>query len=211
MGTTEYRYIVTFTQATYIIGGYIGTDTKSGYHLSKAQLDELLTSLHLTPDTLQAVFTSPIPEGEWKTFSDSSAGISFKYPAGWTLRSNGQSFPNGDLFTLQAIGETQRPQTELHDGVIFAVMKPEVLGGDLQAWLKQRYESSNESGRAPEYSRVTFGGVVYDKVYICGLGCFTYYHTVQNGKLYGFVVNATGPHEYSYMQTVDKIMSGVKY
>lgn len=206
-GTTEYRYVVPFLQATYLVGGYVGGD------ISKKQFDELLQKFKLTPDTLKLVFTSPIPEGEWKTYMNKDYDITFQYPGEWKEVGDGRNFPEGDILTLLVVGESTRPQSELSDGVMFSVMKPQDFDGDLKAWIKKRYEAESliDPQRKPEYSQVSFDGKVYEKIVTCGLGCFTYYHIVQNEKLYGFVVNAQGPRATEYEAVVSKIMSTAKY
>lgn len=203
-GTTEFRYIIPFAQATYLVGGYVGKT------ITQSEFKNILKNLKLTPESYKAIYTSPIPTKEWLNFKSKTAGIKFDYPSGWTRKEDSQNFPEGDLFTIVAIGQTQRTQTELYDGVSFAVMKPVKFSENLSEWLEKRYSNSSE-GNKPEISKVTFGGKIYEKIYVCGLGCFTYYHTVQNGKLYGFVVNAVGPHAATYEQNVSKIMSSIVY
>ncbi len=212
-GTTEYRYIIPFEQAIYLVGVYTGTDSSSTAAISKPEFDEVIKNLRLTPESVTTAFSSPAPEGEWKKFSDPQAGITFEYPSGWTQRKDSQSFPEGDLFSLFVSGQTQRPQTELYDGVMFAVMKPATFNSDVKEWMKERYISQTEadSENPPTLSEVSFGGNVYEKIKVCGLGCFTYYHIVKNGKLYGFVSNAVGPQEAVYESAISKILSSVTF
>lgn len=212
-GTTEYRYIIPFEQATYLVGAYTSVGSSSDGSITKEEFDEVIKNLRLTPETVTTAFTSPAPEGEWKKFSDPQAGISFEYPSAWTQRKESQSFPEGDLFSLFVSGQTQRPQTELYDGVMFAVMKPLEFTADIKAWMKERYQNQPEmdSNNPPKISEVSFGGYTYEKIKVCGLGCFTYYHIDQNGKLYGFVTMAVGPNETVYEAAVSRILSSVKY
>lgn len=212
-GTTEYRYVIPFEQATYLVGAYTSVGSSSYGSITKEEFDEVIKNLRLKPESVTTAFTSPAPEGEWKQFSDQHAGISFEYPSAWTQRKDSQSFPEGDLFSLFVSGQTQRPQTELYDGVMFAVMKPIPFITDIKAWMKERYLNQPEmdSNNPPKITGVSFGGNTYEKVKVCGLGCFTYYHIVQNGKLYGFVSNAVGPQESIYEAAISRILSSVKY
>lgn len=169
-----------------------------------------ITSTESTPS--QIMSPTAVPSSDSKTFANIEAGIILRYPSAWTVHENGQSFQEGDLLSLIVRGETQRPQSELHDGIIFAVMKPIVFSGDVKTWVKDRYDKDViDPSRPPQHSQVTFGGKTYEKVITCGLGCFTYFHTVQNGKIYGYGYMAAGPNETSYDSKVIEIMNTVQY
>ena len=121
-GTTEYRYLTEFDRVTYIAGGYVGAGTE-GSHLSKAELDDIFATIRFTPEPILVSTATPASEGDRKTYTSAEAGLSFEYPGNWEENPAGQSFPDGDLFSLIVRGETQRPQTEMDDGVIFARMR----------------------------------------------------------------------------------------
>lgn len=211
-GTVEYRYIIPFSAASYIIGGYISPENNTG-GVTKAEFDQIITSLQLKPDDIRLVKITPVAEGEWKTFNDSSSGLSFEYPSNWKKLTTSQFFENGDIFAIQAIGQTQRPQTELYDGANFAVMRPVVTDMETLEWMKSRYSQGEpvDASRPPVYESVSFGGMRYEKVTVCGLGCFPYYHIKKNGKVYGFLGFTAGPNETEYQGVIDRILSSVTY
>jgi len=51
----------------------------------------------------------------------------------------------------------------------------------------------------------------YEKITICGLGCFPYYHIKINGKIYGYLGFAVGPNENYYNSMIGQIISSIKY
>ncbi len=211
-GVTEYRFIVPFEQATYLVGYYIGGDKNSPYYLTKDQAEAFLQTLDINPTEI-TLLPSPTPDKDWVKFKNDEYKLSFEYPASWEKRQGGQSFENGDLVAFQVVGQTQRPQTEMYDGLSFAVMNPIETDMEAEEWAKKRYGTSSEFDpeRPPQYSAVAFGGKRYEKVVVCGLGCFTYYHIKENGKMYGFMVLAAGPNENSYMEAVSRLMSSITY
>ena len=212
--TTEYRYIIPFTQAKFVIGAYTSEENNPDYGITKVELDNLFKNLKLTPETIKFVFTSPKPQGDWDEFSSDSPFIKLDYPTNWNLLTESQNFPEGDLFAINVIGQTQKPQTELYDGAMFAVMKPTPLNEDINTWIEKRYTATINPElpeNKPEFSKASFSGKTYEKIVVCGLGCFTYYHIVQNNMLYGFVANFVGPHSATYEQVISKIMSSINY
>lgn len=165
------------------------------------------------PDGTQPTASGAAIPDSWKSFSDVQAGIAFRYPDTWTVRTEGGSFPDGDLLSLLVRGGTQRTQTELYDGIIFSVMKPVATAQETLAWMKERYEASPpvNPDQPSQYDEVTVGGVRYNKIITCGLGCFTYYHTKQNGKIYGFLIFAEGPNKAAYETAAGQIMATVRF
>ena len=210
-GTVEYRYIIPFSSHAYIIGGYISPDDSDG--VTKTEFDQIIASLKLKPDSVRLVQVTPVAEGEWKTFTDTSNGLLFGYPSNWKQQTASQFFENGDIFAIQVIGQTQRPQTELYDGANFAVMRPIFSDMEVLEWMKSRYENDEpvDSSRPPVYESVSFGGMRYEKVTVCGLGCFPYYHIKKSGKIYGFLGFAAGPNETTYQEVIGRILSSVTY
>lgn len=208
-GTKEYRYLVEFGNVTYLLGGYVGTTDSA--QLQKAELDQLFSTLTFQPDNIQAM-SSPVPTGEFKTYRNAQAKLTLNYPSGWPLVEDTTQFRDGDLFSLRVRGATTRPQSELSDGVIFSVMKPQPITQDLRTWMEARYFAEpGGDQKEPEYSSVSFAGNVFQKVIVCGMGCFTYYHSVKDSMVYGFLVFAVGPNEASYLSTVSKILSSVTF
>ncbi|KKS98258.1 MAG: hypothetical protein UV73_C0003G0200 [Candidatus Gottesmanbacteria bacterium GW2011_GWA2_43_14] len=168
----------------------------------------------VSPEPEIATVSSIVPtetQSGWKTFSDPEADISFQYPDTWEVRTDGQNFQEGDLFAMQIWGETQKTQTELYDGASFAVMNPIVSDLDAEAWVQQKYNVEPQNTVPTEFTEVTLGRRVYQKVLVCGLGCFSYHHIKENGKIYGFVFLADGPDADSYIADFVRIMESVSY
>lgn len=113
------------------------------------------------------------------TFQDDQYGVSFDYPSSWTIDETSQVFENGDIVMVQFTGDTQQPNTEFSDGARFVVMTPVPTDLDLDSWVNSQYSANDQ------ISEETINGIVYKKVYTCGLGCFTYYYTVINGQVFG--------------------------
>lgn len=209
VGTEEYRYLLEFGNVTYLLGGYVGT--QSAASLQKSDLDQLFSTFSVKPESIQAI-NSPVPTGSFKIYSNTQAGVSLSYPTGWPLVEDTTQFQDGDLFSLRVRGQTTRPQSELSDGIVFSVMKPQPITQDLRSWMQGRYRAEpGGDSKEPEYSTVSFAGKTYQKVIVCGMGCFTYYHIVNNNRVYGFLVFAVGPHEATYVSTASKILSSVTF
>ncbi len=213
-----YILIIVFILIAVAAGLYVSSrtaqNTKSAQDLTLITPTQMMQPTITSTELLPTVRMSPTitQNANWKTFSDTNAGITMQYPSDWTVHENGQSFPEGDLLSLIVRGETQRPQSELSDGIIFAVMKPIAFDGDIKAWVKERYDKDIvDPSRPPQHSQVSFGGKTYEKIVTCGLGCFTYYHIVQKGKLYGYGYMAAGPNEKTYDMNVAELMSLVQY
>lgn len=210
-GTLEYRYLVEFEEALFLIGYYVQENT-SADSLTKSDADRILSALKINPASIVNDFSKPVEEGEWKKFSSTDYKISFSYPSGWEIAENSQNFENGDIFALRVLGQTQRTQTELYDGASFAVMKPQSTNENLSQWVRSAYADTEMSPDRPaQFDSVSFAGITYEKVYVCGLGCFTYYHTKQNNLIYGFVFIAEGQHSSEYESVISRIMSSVKF
>lgn len=208
-GTQEYRYLLEFGNVTYLLGGYVGTAEAATF--TKADLDQLFSTFSVQLDNIQAI-SSPVPTGSFETYTNTQAGLSLSYPSGWPMVEDTTQFQDGDLFSLRVRGETTRPQSELSDGVVFSVMKPQPLSQDLKTWMEARYQAEpGGDSKEPEYSSVSFAGKVYQKVVVCRMGCFTYYHRVNDNTVFGFLVFAVGPHEATYLSTVSKILSSVTF
>jgi len=147
----------------------------------------------------------------WLTFTSTDFGILIKYPPDWETR-NGQSFENGDLFSVVITGETQRPQTELYDGATLAIANPITVEQDYKTWAKDYYTTHRADETQPlEFSNETINGIEYLKVYTCGLGCFTYYITEKGDYVYQIVTSADGPSEQEYNETLKKMLTTIEF
>ena len=139
-------------------------------------------------------------QSDWKTFNDEQYGISFEYPKSWSVELSTQVFENGDLVAVQLTGETQQQNTEFYDGGRLIVMTPVPTDLDLDSWVNSQYTANDQ------ISDININGVVFKKVYTCGLGCSTYYYTVINGKTYGINTFAEGSKKPEYTKIIDQML-----
>lgn len=145
--------------------------------------------------------SKPVVQEGWKVFEDKESGIAFEYPSDWTINRQSQVFEQGDLVDVRKLGETQREQTEFYNGGRFTVMVPVSTNDDVKTWVNSRTSAGDQ------VSDVTIQGVVFKKVYSCGLGCFTYYYAVMNGKVYGVNTFAEGPKKVEYQSAIDQMLN----
>lgn len=207
-GTTEYRYIIEMANVQYLIGAYLNTESTSPRYISSAEFDQILSTLKLTPDKIVLTNLPPVTKGQTKTYNSSQHKLTFAYPADWTPR---ETLEQNQIFAIYKIGQTQRTQTEMYDGGAFAVYAPQPAPSNLQAWIKAQYQETENSSRPPEFSQYSANNITYQVVRECGLGCFDYYHTIQNGKLYRFMLTSVGPQEKQYTDVLHKIINTVTY
>ena len=151
------------------------------------------------------------PQTDWSTFTDELENISFKYPKNWQFRPDSQNFEAGDLFAIAIEGQTQKPQTEYYDGASFAVMQPVDSDLDALSWAHERYKNKPDEEFDPEFLEETFAQKLYQKVYICTLGCISYYHIRENGKIYGFAYVSAGPDKAVFDADFRQIMESVNF
>lgn len=166
------------------------------------------TSVSLTPDTVTPTTTNTI-EG-WKTYDDTL--VSFQYPPEWTAYTESHVFENGDIVQVRILGATQRDQTEFYDGAFVSFMKPLQSTMSLDEYIDQKH-SQSETLDPDTYQRdvVNIGSQQYERVYSCGLGCFTYYYYKTNNTIYGIVTFAEGPLKEQYSTSVSKIIESSSF
>lgn len=145
------------------------------------------------------------------SFSDEIEQISFSYPTNWQVRTDSQNFKEGDLFSIGIAGSTQTEGTEFFDGAFFSVMKPVKSAFLAEEWIEQNYSDEPVNSVPTVFSEETFGDKVFQKAYVCGLGCFSYYHIKENGKIYGVVYYSAGPDKSVYDSQFLKIMESFSF
>ncbi len=154
---------------------------------------------------------TPDPTAEWKTYRNDEYGFEIKYPAEWLVREDTHALKEGDLFWAIIIGETQRQNTELYDGAQIVIDMPIRTEEDIKSWVKNYYLEENISGEPNYFSEETIGGLVFQKVYTCGLGCSTYYNLKNNDLVFRLMTSARGPKKEIYQQTLQTILSTFKF
>ena len=136
---------------------------------------------------------------DWRTFSDKQYEISFNYPTSWSENRQTQIFEGGDLVAVEIFGETKEQNTEFYDGGRFIVMVPLTTADDLDTWVK------NQTTVNDKISDTTINGRVFKKVYTCGLGCYTYYYALSDGKIYGINIFTEGSKKAEYQAVIDQM------
>lgn len=147
----------------------------------------------------------------WHEFISEDFGISIKYPPNWEKKDS-QSFENGDLFSVTIAGETQRPQTELYDGATLVIANPITVGNNYQMWARNYYSTHRADETQPlEFSSETINNIEFFKVYTCGLGCFTYYITEQDGYVYQILTSAAGSAKDDHLETIKVMLETITF
>ena len=153
------------------------------------------------------------PDQETREFVSEVYNFSFMYPADWEVRQGSQQFETGDVIMMYKYGPTQQGETEVYDGVSIAFMKPVETDKALDVWMKETYNTTGipREGEPAELSSEKIGDVTYQKAYVCGLGCFTYYHHKIGNKIYGFVTFVEGPTEEAFSQQLRQTIESITY
>lgn len=165
-----------------------------------------------TPVSTPNVLSSPGPSTDWKTYTNSKHGFSFKYPAEAKF-----SDANADTFQVSFMGPKQtasgRTQTELADGYAFAVVVIDGTKISLDEYLQKSLkdlENVCEPGNIGKTIKTKVGGKdAYTYTSNC-LGTFTTYLTKNGNQIYriselyeGF----TDEDKAGYKVIADKILS----
>lgn len=159
--------------------------------------------------TISPTATGTTFTGETKEFISQAYGFRMLYPAAWeVMEGTSQIFEQGDVVMVRIVGETQSEGTEFYDGGYVAVGKPLETEKSAEEWVRERYKDSVDPSRPAEFSKETIGATTYEKAYVCGQGCFQYYHTKKGTMLYSFVEFAEGPEDKKplYQQQVRSIV-----
>jgi len=146
----------------------------------------------------------------WKIYKDNKYGIQVKYPPNWVVENKfSRTFENGDVVTFLDNTYPQQANSEYYNTAIFTVGTPIKTVLNVTSWVKDYY--SNQDSRR-EISEETINSVNYRKVFICGLGCFNYYHTKIGDFLYSFSLTYSGPDKVlpDYEQKLINMLYTVK-
>lgn len=142
----------------------------------------------------------------WITY-ESEYGFSLSFPKSWEVEKETQIMRDGDLVSIVTVGETQKDGTEFYDGARLTVGIPQKTNKNALDYAK-KYHGEVSVGEVPnEFSQAKFGDLVFQKVYTCGHGCFTYYHIKNSENIYSINTFADGPNEAGHKETLNKILN----
>lgn len=146
----------------------------------------------------------------WESYDDTK--VSFQYPPEWTVYTDSQVFENGDIVQVRIVGATQGGQTEFYDGAYVSFMQPLASTTSLNEYINTKHAQS-ETLDPDTYKQdtVQIGSQTYERVYACGLGCFTYHYYQKNGMIYGIVTFAEGPLKDQYSTDVSMILKSSSF
>lgn len=197
-----------------LVGGLIfaGYKFKGRQTQPTSQLKPSVTiapTLVATP-TLKSTPASDSTAG-WSIYTNEEYEFEVKHPNEWILESDTRVFKEGDLFSMKIVGKTQKTQTEFYDGAGLTIGVPVKTDKDTKTWVKDYYPAKNVNDEPNEFSEETIGALTFQKVYTCGLGCFTYYNVKKNGNVYRLMVFAAGPDQTRHHQTLLQALSTFKF
>lgn len=191
--------------AALIIGlAYIGIQFKD-VDLSQGNTGNPSPTVTLSPEETDQNTTPTQPPEGFTSYTSEDDTISFIYPQDWETVVDGQRFRDGDLFTAQTVGPDQTEGTEFFDGAYFSVAIPQTYEDTLDQWIAD-YHNFPENN-AEEITQTTINGREYTRVYVCGLGCFDYYHTRVGDTVYSFLVFAAAPNQEREQEFRQKLQS----
>lgn len=146
----------------------------------------------------------------WKIYKNDKYGLQIKYPPDWVTKENFKTFENGDLIVFLDNTHPQRANTEYYNTGIFAIGIPLKTDKDTTSWVKDYYQDRDSR---IELSEQLINGLNYQRIFICGLGCFNYYHTKVGNLLYSFSLTYFGPDEIlpEYEQKLINMLYTVKF
>lgn len=142
---------------------------------------------------------------DWGRYVNTKHNIIFVYPLSWSVNTTTAVFENGDLVAVEFIGQTQADKTEFYDGARLVMMIPEETMLDLAAWVANKHQGM-PGETPPQVTDVRINGRAFKKVDECGLGCFSYYYTVVDGKVYGIMLSAAGPQKAELETTLEQML-----
>lgn len=134
-----------------------------------------------------------------------------KYPRDWITEDNTQVFSEGDLFSVKIIGKSQKTSTELYDDAGLTIGVPIETNKDLLTWVKEYYPIKNINDKPNVFTEEKIGLLHFQKVYTCGLGCFTYYNIKHNNNVYKIMIFAEGPNKSNYLTILNLMLSTFKF
>jgi hypothetical protein len=170
-----------------------------------------------SPAGIMSPATSPTPdtrelEQGGSSYLDSQGVYSFLYPNNYTLDA-----PNNDPHVrIYKRGESQRPQSEMSDGVLIALETISLENKSLSSWVDTQIQEATQN-QASEVVRAKtttslngYPGYTYE---ISGLGSSTY-TVIQKDPTSPYALSITylvaDPTQKDYQQEVEKILATIK-
>lgn len=164
------------------------------------------------PVTSPSSLPTPDPTVDWEIYKNEEYGFEIKYPGDWSVNQDSQVFKEGkDIFAIWIWGATQKKDTELYDGASFTIGIPIKTEKNVKTWVKEYYPEKNINGEPNIFSQEVINGQMFQKVFTCGLGCFTYYNIKKGDYIYRLMVSVGGPDEEQYKQIINQILSAFRF
>lgn len=113
---------------------------------------------------------------DWKNYTNDQYSFEFMYPKTWVIMTNSNLFQAGDL-----VGYSEKEISDKGDFSFVAISNPINHSGSLDTFVKDFFK--NSEGK-PSISLEDINGLNFQKAFVCGLGCYTYYFTLKDGYVY---------------------------
>lgn len=154
----------------------------------------------------------------WLTYKNGTYKFEVKYPNNWSTKTGSQVFYNGTEFKdLILIGSDKKDKNQ-GSVAFFVVGDPVKTNLDIKSWLREIYKPETNPDNSPyEFSEETINGIKFDKVFVCGLGCLTHYHTRNGDYIYSFILQSgpvdenADPKEEGFKQNLVNILYTFKF
>lgn len=169
----------------------------------------------LTPEEKQLLTPNPSPAlpAGWQSYQNEQYGITLSYPPEWEMLGyrETQMFRDGDLVQFRIVGPTQKDATEFYDGATVTLAIPQALNGQsYNDYINSYHKTSPETSVGPTIGTRTINGKTWTHIYVCGLGCYDYYHILYNDLVYGIVTYVGGADENTYAKQVETLVNSLQ-
>ena len=169
--------------------------------------EEFSIPITLVPDTTN----NGNAQENWKTYSDSTLGISIDYPSEMTVDegAEGPTATAGVSFMLE--GPTQTQNTELFDGISVTIQRGN-YEDTLVSFVQDQIDGSRQVGTiTADLSQATIAGEIAFTYTAETLGTHTHYFVdVENGEYIHLYYSNPDPTQVGYDQTTQDMIASLE-